>query len=92
MGSHNGNGNAWADQWDKDNHHNVNPTANYYTPEDKKAKYKKKVGEGLDKTKEVAITGMKKAKLGASASFKWIKQKCNRNNSHKIMIGTYAIN
>ncbi|KAJ4711190.1 putative CDP-diacylglycerol--glycerol-3-phosphate 3-phosphatidyltransferase [Melia azedarach] len=74
------NGNAWADQWDNNNSttNNVNPTANYYH-DDKKARYKKKVGEGLDKTKEVAISGMKKAKLGASASFKWIKQKCNKN-------------
>ncbi|KAJ0038808.1 hypothetical protein Pint_23083 [Pistacia integerrima] len=74
-------GTSWADQWDS----KENPTANDPSASDTakkggdggggKSKYSKKVEEGLGKTKAAAVTGMKKAKLGASLSFGWIKQK-----------------
>ncbi|KAL0369797.1 UNVERIFIED_CONTAM: hypothetical protein Sradi_1198000 [Sesamum radiatum] len=66
-------GGSWADQWD---------TSSDPLPEKKKsggggaaAKYGKKVGEGLGKTKAVASTGVKKVKEGTSVGFRWIKDK-----------------
>ncbi|KAK8691497.1 hypothetical protein V6N13_075007 [Hibiscus sabdariffa] len=65
-------GTTWADQWDD----GPDP----YPTEPKKsgtggakAKYSKKVEAGLGKTKSAAVTGMKKAKVGATAGVdkKW---------------------
>lgn len=73
MEGHNSYGTSWADQWDN----GPDPVA----VEDKKksngtgAKYKQKVGEGFDKTKTVASTGLKKVKEGTSVGFQWIKDK-----------------
>ncbi|KAE8732114.1 betaine aldehyde dehydrogenase 1 [Hibiscus syriacus] len=62
-------GTTWADQWDD------GPDPYPTQPKNTKAKVSKKVGDGVGKTKSVAITGMKKAKVGATAGFNWIKQK-----------------
>ncbi|CAN6578284.1 hypothetical protein ACFX13_039729 [Malus domestica] len=72
---------SWADQWD----YNNNST---YPVEVKgdggvAAKCKQKVGEGLVKTKAVASTGAKKVKVGASAGFHWIKEKCQKTTSKR---------
>ncbi|EYU42522.1 hypothetical protein ABFS83_09G026300 [Erythranthe nasuta] len=71
-------GGSWADQWDNSS----DPL-----PEKKKsgggaaAKYGKKVGEGLGKTKSAATTGVKKVKEGTSVGFRWIKDKCQKSKS-----------
>ncbi|PIN26410.1 hypothetical protein CDL12_00825 [Handroanthus impetiginosus] len=69
-------GGSWADQWD---------TGTDPLPEKKKssgggavAKYGKKVGEGLGKTKAAATVGVKKVKQGTSLGFQWIKEKCQK--------------
>ncbi|KAL5759696.1 hypothetical protein ACOSP7_018216 [Xanthoceras sorbifolium] len=74
--------NSWADQWES--HDNTYPTSEAKkggNGDSKRARYKQKVEDGFDKTKEAAKTGMRKAKLGASSSFKWIKEKCNKQKS-----------
>ncbi|PSR96674.1 50S ribosomal protein [Actinidia chinensis var. chinensis] len=43
-----------------------------------KAKYGKKVGEGLGKTKAVASSGARKVKEGTSAGVQWIKDKYHK--------------
>ncbi|XP_026436343.1 uncharacterized protein LOC113334227 [Papaver somniferum] len=67
-------GASWADQWD---YSNPDPVS-----ENKKNKKNtgggKKVGDGLEKTKEAAITGAKKVKEGASLGFQWVKDKYNK--------------
>ncbi|KAK5774960.1 hypothetical protein PVK06_042824 [Gossypium arboreum] len=72
-----GNGSSWADQSDYSD-----PAAATSTANEKKsssggatAKYKQKVGDGLEKTKSVASTGMKKVKQGTSSGLQWIKDK-----------------
>lgn len=73
-----GNGNSWADQWD----YKSDPTPH----QPKKAssssgsgggggKYKQKVEDGMEKTKAVAATGVKKVKDGTSVGIQWIKDK-----------------
>ncbi|KAK6922124.1 hypothetical protein RJ641_012631 [Dillenia turbinata] len=62
MGSNEPFGTSWADQWD----YNPDPV-----PETKikdTRKYSKKIGEGLDKTKSAASTGVKKVKQGRTPS------------------------
>ncbi|MFQ6636293.1 hypothetical protein Gotur_014250 [Gossypium turneri] len=79
-----GNGSSWADQWDYSNRAAATSTAN----EKKRssggvtAKYKQKVGDGLEKTKSVASTGMKKVKQGTSSGLQWIKDKYHKS-THK---------
>ncbi|CAM8989894.1 hypothetical protein QQ045_007752 [Rhodiola kirilowii] len=70
---------SWADQWD---------TKSDYPPETKHNsssggadKYKKKVGEGLEKTKTVAASGFRKVKLGTSVGFHWIKDKYQKTTN-----------
>ncbi|KAL6559432.1 hypothetical protein OROGR_004549 [Orobanche gracilis] len=63
---------SWAEQWGND--------AQVPLPEEKKsggatAKYGKKMGEGLVKTKAVATTGVNKVKEGTHVGFRWIKDK-----------------
>ncbi|KAL4559255.1 hypothetical protein LXL04_031390 [Taraxacum kok-saghyz] len=58
--------NSWADQWDS--------KSEYVDPQSKKT-VKDKVGDGLGKTKSVALTGIKKVKQGTSIGFHWIKEK-----------------
>lgn len=64
--------NSWADQWDTRSEY-VNPTSK------KNNTVKEKVGDGLGKTKAVALTGMKKVKQGTSIGFHWIKEKYNKS-------------
>ncbi|CAA3015756.1 Hypothetical predicted protein [Olea europaea subsp. europaea] len=74
------NGDSWADQWDN------GPDR---LPEKKKstgggttaAKYGKKVGESLGKTKSVASTGVKKIKEGTAVGLQWIKQKYHKTTN-----------
>ncbi|KAL8465300.1 hypothetical protein ACS0TY_034705 [Phlomoides rotata] len=73
------NNGSWADQWD---------TAEPLPKPDKKknggsaaAKYGKKVGEGLGKTKAVATSGVNKVKEGTSVGFQWIKDKCKKTKN-----------
>ncbi|GAB4845604.1 5' exonuclease Apollo [Ancistrocladus abbreviatus] len=47
------------------------------------AKYGKKMEEGLVKTKEVAVTGMKKIKAGASVGFGWVKDKYHKTTQKR---------
>ncbi|OVA14345.1 hypothetical protein BVC80_9023g46 [Macleaya cordata] len=71
MERNNSYGASWADQWD---YSNPDPI-----PENNKKTSgggtKKKVGEGLGKTKAVATTGVKKVKEGATLGFQWVKDK-----------------
>ncbi|CAK9138668.1 unnamed protein product [Ilex paraguariensis] len=76
MEGNNSYGTSWADQWDS----GPDPVA--YEPKKNgsggggmTAKYGKKVGEGLGKTKAVASTGVKKVKEGTTTGFQWIKDK-----------------
>ena len=74
---------SWADQWD--------PQATYgnYDRDSKTKKNnsnngsgdgaKKKVEDGLAKTKEVATTGFKKVELGTSLGINWIKDKYHKS-------------
>ncbi|XP_068641088.1 uncharacterized protein [Aristolochia californica] len=69
---------SWADQWD---YGNSDPL-----PEKKqstKDKYGKKVGEGFDKTKAVAATGMRKVKDGTVTGFHWIKDKYQKKTQKR---------
>ncbi|KAL6013398.1 hypothetical protein ACLOJK_003896 [Asimina triloba] len=68
-------GTSWADQWDYSN-----PDPVPERKENAKSKYGKKVGNGLEKTKTVAVTGMKKVKEGTSVGLHWIKEKYNKRN------------
>ncbi|KAI3513431.1 hypothetical protein L1887_20765 [Cichorium endivia] len=64
--------NSWADQWDT--------RSEYVNPQSKKTNtVKNKVGDGLGKTKAVALTGMKKVKQGTSIGIHWIKEKYNKS-------------
>nr|XP_011463394.1 PREDICTED: uncharacterized protein LOC105351248 [Fragaria vesca subsp. vesca] len=67
---------SWADQWDE----GPDPYPANYDPSktSTKAKYTKKAGEGLEKTKSVASSGMKKVKTGAHVGFHWIKDKYHK--------------
>lgn len=66
--------NSWADQWDS--------KSEYVYPQRKRSS-KNKVGDGFDKTKNVALIGMKKVKQGTSIGFHWIKEKYNKSaNKH----------
>ncbi|KAK8953928.1 hypothetical protein KSP39_PZI002549 [Platanthera zijinensis] len=56
--------NSWADQWD----YGDDPA-----PAGKKGGGGKK--NGVEKTKEVAATGLKKVKQGTTVGFNWIKEK-----------------
>lgn len=70
------NGTSWADQWD--NHDSPDPVPE--TNKSSKAKYSKKIGDGLGKTKAVASTGVKKVKEGTTVGFHWIKEKYQKKN------------
>ncbi|XP_022878715.1 uncharacterized protein LOC111396533 [Olea europaea var. sylvestris] len=76
---------SWADQWDPEPMYNYDSN----TKTGGSSKYSSKVGDKFDKSKAVAITGMKKMKTGGSAAitgmrkvktgattgFHWIKEK-----------------
>ncbi|OIW18363.1 hypothetical protein TanjilG_31503 [Lupinus angustifolius] len=65
-------GTSWADQWD-----NGPDPRMVGHDKNNNNKYKQKIGEGFDKTKSVASTGVKKLKDGTSVGFNWIKTKCS---------------
>ncbi|GJR98816.1 hypothetical protein Tco_0270990 [Tanacetum coccineum] len=67
--------NSWADQWDSKSEY-VNP---YGKKSSTSNTMKNKVGDGFDKTKTVALTGMKKVKQGTTTGFHWIKEKYNKH-------------
>ncbi|RZC50395.1 hypothetical protein C5167_018819 [Papaver somniferum] len=76
---------SWADQWDYNNpdpvYENKKKNRKFLTlggGGDGTNKYGKKVGDGLEKTKEVAITSAKKVKEGATFGFQWLKEKYNK--------------
>lgn len=69
-------GMSWADQWDSDPAPAKKETSS-------KAKYGKKLGEGLEKTKAVASTGVKKVKEGTTLGFHWIKDKYNKRTQKR---------
>ncbi|XP_050223888.1 uncharacterized protein LOC126673698 [Mercurialis annua] len=76
---------SWADQWDNgpdpvyDDQNKKNSSSNNNT-----SKYKQKVGEGFEKTKAVASTGVKKVKEGTLTGFHWIKDKyTHKKNTQK---------
>ncbi|XP_010550675.1 PREDICTED: uncharacterized protein LOC104821473 [Tarenaya hassleriana] len=71
--------NSWADQWDTSER-----------PEKKaegggawgtSARYKEKVGEGLEKTKSAATSGLKKVKAGTSLGLSWVKDKYHKSTN-----------
>ncbi|CAN1187631.1 hypothetical protein LINPERPRIM_LOCUS31942 [Linum perenne] len=71
--------NTWADQWDSRNHNDGGGGGSSGEGGGRgKGKYSKKVEEGISKTKEVASTGMKKVKIGASIGLVWMKDKYNK--------------
>ncbi|KAG9449510.1 hypothetical protein H6P81_009475 [Aristolochia fimbriata] len=71
---------SWADQWD----YGGSDPAPATKKQSAKDKYGKKVGEGFDKTKAVAATGMKKVKEGTLTGFHWVKDKYQKSrNPHK---------
>ncbi|KAK9063195.1 hypothetical protein SSX86_017065 [Deinandra increscens subsp. villosa] len=83
MSGNNSYGSSWADQWD----HNPDPmpAANFSKNTGGggggvAGKYGKKVGV---KTKEVAVTGAKKVKHGASIGIQWIKDKYHKTTAQK---------
>ncbi|KAL4336324.1 hypothetical protein GQ457_07G016730 [Hibiscus cannabinus] len=77
MEPHGSYGTTWADQWD--NEPDTYPADPRKTGAGgSKAKYSKMVEDGVGKTKSAAITGMKKAKVGATAGFNWVKQKYSK--------------
>jgi len=68
--------NSWADQWDT--------KSEYVGPQNKKGStVKNKVGDGFDKTKTVAMTGMKKVKHGTSVGINWIKEKYSKSTQKR---------
>ncbi|KAI3985187.1 hypothetical protein MKX01_015121 [Papaver californicum] len=84
MAGNNSYGASWADQWD---YNNPDPVSENKKKSKKTVtldggegtnKYGKKVGDGLEKTKGVAITGAKKVKEGATLGFQWVKDKYNK--------------
>ncbi|XVE54907.1 hypothetical protein DITRI_Ditri03aG0119700 [Diplodiscus trichospermus] len=69
---------SWADQWDYSDPVPAASGANKKKSNNSGgtgAKYKQKVGEGFEKTKAVASTGVKKVKHGTSLGIQWIKDK-----------------
>ncbi|EOY00322.1 CDP-diacylglycerol--glycerol-3-phosphate 3-phosphatidyltransferase, putative [Theobroma cacao] len=77
MEPHGSSGTSWADQWD----YGPDPLPAEPSKSSSggaKAKCSKKVEDGLGKTKAAAVTGMKKAKVGAAAGINWIKEKCSK--------------
>ena len=76
MEPHSSYGTSWADQWD--NGPDPLPIGSSKSSGGAKDKHSKKVEDGLCKTKAAAVTGMKKAKVGAAAGINWIKEKCSK--------------
>ncbi|PSR96675.1 Polyhomeotic-like protein [Actinidia chinensis var. chinensis] len=73
--------NSWADQWEN-GPERVHVEPKKSSGDGFRAKYGKKVGEGLGRTKAVAGTGVRKVKEGTSAGVQWIKDKYHKT-THK---------
>ncbi|KAJ0237543.1 Uncharacterized protein HA466_0249190 [Hirschfeldia incana] len=73
------NGTSWADQWDNSaKGGRIGGSAvsgGGAASNSKTAKYKEKLGQGLDKTKAVASSGFKKLKTSSAIGFSWVKAK-----------------
>lgn len=87
------NGASWADQWDNSGDSAkggrigggavVRSGGGGAAPNSNTAKYKEKLGQGLDKTKTVASSGFKKLKTGSAMGFRWVKDKYQKaTNKH----------
>ncbi|KAH7857263.1 hypothetical protein Vadar_010723 [Vaccinium darrowii] len=74
MESHNSYGTSWADQWDN----GPDPLAAEPRKSNGGGGVGKKMGEGLEKTKAVASTGMRKVKEGTTGGIRWIKDKYHK--------------
>ena len=71
-------GTSWADQWDNGPDPVFVEANNSSGGGGVKAKYGKKVGEGLGKTKTAASRGVTKVKEGTSVGVQWIKDKYHK--------------
>ncbi|KAK1317941.1 hypothetical protein QJS10_CPA05g01884 [Acorus calamus] len=71
-------GNSWADQWDYSNPDPFTTESTKSSKNNKGSKARDMVSGGLDKTKAVASTGLKKVKEGTCLGFHWIKDKYNK--------------
>ncbi|KAI3842099.1 hypothetical protein MKX03_018373 [Papaver bracteatum] len=83
MAGHDSNGASWADQWDYSNpdpvsENNKKSRKNTVTLGGGGEGTREKIGEGLEKTKGVAVSGAKKVKEGATMGFQWVKDKYNK--------------
>ncbi|VVB09645.1 unnamed protein product [Arabis nemorensis] len=87
------NGASWADQWDNSGDSAkggrngggaiVRSDGGGAASNTNTAKYKEKLGQGLDKTKTVASSGFKKLKNGSALGFRWVKDKYHKTtNKH----------
>ncbi|KAI3973990.1 hypothetical protein MKX01_030566 [Papaver californicum] len=91
MERNNSYGASWdADQWDYHNPDRVSEkkkkkflTLGGSGDGEGTNKYGKKIGDGLEKTKQVAITGAKKVKKGATFGFLWVKEKYNKRTQNR---------
>ena len=73
---------SWADQWGAGG---IGAMEDDKTSNDKDAKANKK-GDGkagLNKAKAAAMMGAQKIKSGATNSFKWVKNKCQKKDPSK---------
>ncbi|CAN8304752.1 unnamed protein product [Cochlearia groenlandica] len=80
-------GSSWADQWDNSGGSAKGGGAvarsNGAAPNSNTAKYKEKLGHGLDKTKAIASSGFKKLKNGSASGLRWVKDKYHKTtNKH----------
>ncbi|XP_019094857.1 PREDICTED: uncharacterized protein LOC109130094 [Camelina sativa] len=79
-------GTSWADQWDNSAKGGrigggaiVSSGGGGTKPSNSNtAKYKEKMGQGLEKTKAVASSGFKKLKTGSAIGFRWVKDKYHK--------------
>ncbi|ESQ34894.1 hypothetical protein EUTSA_v10009213mg [Eutrema salsugineum] len=87
------NGASWADQWDNSGNSAkggrigggavISSGGGGAASNSNTAKYKEKLGLGLDKTKAVASSGFKKLKNGSATGFRWVKDKYHKTtNKH----------
>lgn len=84
-------GASWADQWDNSGDSAkggrigggavVRSGENGTKSNSNTAKYKEKMGQGLDKTKAVASSCFKKLKTGSAIGFRWVKDKYHKTTN-----------
>ncbi|KAJ9169113.1 hypothetical protein P3X46_020577 [Hevea brasiliensis] len=73
---------SWADQWGAGG---IGAMAEEDTTNKKDTSNNKKSDgkSGLNKAKAAAMVGAQRIKTGASTSFKWVKNKCQKKGSPK---------